>query len=728
MNPYNQQQQFPGEALPVTGELRSTFVLDQLTAMAKSTAPPHFIMQMATIFGLDTPPSAYYKLHEALLGGTLKPPKYLVFSAGVADAEYDNRDRTVRISAAKLEHCSLDHHSSWKLLAVLLHEFGHHLDNVLRQDLTEKNPDGSPSIATDAPAEEGSRFAYFMSVADQPPQPPQEIACLFASDGTQTRFSVNLRDAMNIIRLSQDGSGQTSPKIGGNTESFEAGGNQAKGTTHRSLSKALSLMNLRQSEVNAIYFGNWLRDHSQLIDPKIVRAANEPKTFFKKFSREALTSVVDILAARAFSEDRVVYPDAFKVTRERLGVYRPSQHIDNPKTENPTPKDLSKIDEDFEAWIEPGHPWLQVEYASAMKRYLFRSIGVMQEELGAAMEAGPSADGFRYFGAGLHILEDFYAHSNFVELNLIKLGYNDVRPWTSKTLCRWDLPLVTGRFSASDAIASLALPIAQLLAPIKNWTFTPTRRGERSQTELMLVVLLGELSDPTPLKALNALLQLRDDLADNPVFTFLQLQKWLVDIPLRALSIALGSLVQHLAKWFAGIVVVLQTLIDDPNTSGSTDPTHSQLSKDHHDHPFHDLAARLAEEAVKKVAMAMKNAWSGPLRPDSQGRYPLSENPVEVATALLVHPQDSTWQDEIVRQWAQDDPQQVARGISRAIGMSTLHLTELEAGKRELEGIEIPIDLFENSVRDYVNFYEKNEHFLSQNLLSDAEEISDFHS
>ena len=35
---------------------------------------------------------------------------------------------------------------------------------------------------------------------------------------------------------------------------------------------------------------------------------------------------------------------------------------------------------------------------------------------------------FRSLGAAFHVLEDYFSHTNFVELSLRKLGY-DVYPW-----------------------------------------------------------------------------------------------------------------------------------------------------------------------------------------------------------------------------------------------------------------------------------------------------------
>jgi hypothetical protein len=52
-------------------------------------------------------------------------------------------------------------------------------------------------------------------------------------------------------------------------------------------------------------------------------------------------------------------------------------------------------------------------------------------------------------GLGLHTLEDLLAHSNWVELTLLKMGYSDVFPYVGErvilnTPCGPAPPLVTG--------------------------------------------------------------------------------------------------------------------------------------------------------------------------------------------------------------------------------------------------------------------------------------------
>ncbi len=50
------------------------------------------------------------------------------------------------------------------------------------------------------------------------------------------------------------------------------------------------------------------------------------------------------------------------------------------------------------------------------------AIDHVARRLRAAVAAGPTPRGRMLFGAALHTLEDYYAHSNFVELALIQLG------------------------------------------------------------------------------------------------------------------------------------------------------------------------------------------------------------------------------------------------------------------------------------------------------------------
>ncbi len=70
-------------------------------------------------------------------------------------------------------------------------------------------------------------------------------------------------------------------------------------------------------DVKRVYFGNWLRDYSQAVDVGTV----------KMVSAEAIRILLWVLGFMSFGYGT----KEFEVTRDRLGCYRPEEHIDNPK-------------------------------------------------------------------------------------------------------------------------------------------------------------------------------------------------------------------------------------------------------------------------------------------------------------------------------------------------------------------------------------------------------------
>ena len=69
--------------------------------------------------------------------------------------------------------------------------------------------------------------------------------------------------------------------------------------------------------VKRVYFGNWLRDYSQAVDVGTLKGVQA----------ETIRILVWILAFMSFG----YATEEFEVTADRLGVYRPEEHIDNPK-------------------------------------------------------------------------------------------------------------------------------------------------------------------------------------------------------------------------------------------------------------------------------------------------------------------------------------------------------------------------------------------------------------
>jgi len=468
---------------------------------------------------------------------------------------------------------------------------------------------------------------------------------------------------------------------------FEAGNGSHEHLTHREIEKALLELNLKRYELDAIYFGNWLRDHSQLVDPKIVRAATMPKKFPDILSRDALTQIVDVLAIKEFPGLRENAADHFRVTPPMLGVYRPSEHIDNPTTVDLNTPDPTGHDPDFEPLLFPGNPLLEVDYDTSMKRYIRRSVDFMSRELQTAIDNPRTPKGLRAFGSALHVLEDFFAHSNFVELALIKNGYTDVLPWTSPADCKAGLPLVTGTFGAADTVASLVGPIGDVLFSIEDIAYQPIKAGDRSPREQVLLILLSEHQNPEYLRGFQEFLAVRDEWVNLPLAEFLQRSlKYFTGLS-AVLGNSTGIILKDLLILFGENVDDWQTRYgQDPHDNGSTDPTHSQLAKDHAEHPLHLIAGKLAAIAIREVGAAVVARWDGDM----------TAEPIAVAQSYFRHPQGSDWQDGQIVGWATANPEQLKRTASK---------TELlEMHRRLAESTRDAVEQFRKDGATYLDF------------------------
>jgi len=195
---------------------------------------------------------------------------------------------------------------------------------------------------------------------------------------------------------------------------YVARGSAGKGSSFRHgdiLNAVYFLSHTHSSLVRQIYFGNWLRDFSQLIDRKAMEVVPEP----------ILRAVVAVFAYTQFGYST----KEFEVTAERLGSYRPEEHIDNPKGyEGGTYSQLR-------LQVHPKE--LDVDSVSGMKNYIANqgvadvndtSLDYIEKQLVAAIACGRArdAEAYTHLGAALHTLEDFVAHSNWIELCIQMLG------------------------------------------------------------------------------------------------------------------------------------------------------------------------------------------------------------------------------------------------------------------------------------------------------------------
>ncbi|KAK2772363.1 heterokaryon incompatibility protein het-c [Colletotrichum kahawae] len=216
--------------------------------------------------------------------------------------------------------------------------------------------------------------------------------------------------------------------------------------------------------VSRVYFGNWLRDYSQAVDVGSLKGVNAP----------TIRILVWVLSFMAFG----YATEEFEVTEERLGVYRPEEHIDNPLG-YADGMDARKFDPRLRGPVDPVET--KIDPRTGMKNYIANesggwatSAGYLRFSFARSIHYGrvytngsrgsgkedDLCEALRCLGQALHCMEDFSAHSNYCELALRELGYHQVYPHCGAATeidlhGRRVFPLVTGTFGAVDFLHSV---------------------------------------------------------------------------------------------------------------------------------------------------------------------------------------------------------------------------------------------------------------------------------
>ncbi|KAJ3574368.1 hypothetical protein NPX13_g4384 [Xylaria arbuscula] len=216
--------------------------------------------------------------------------------------------------------------------------------------------------------------------------------------------------------------------------------------------------------VQRTYFGNWLRDYSQAVDVGSLKGVNAETI-------RVLVWVLSFLANGYATEE-------FEVTAERLGVYRPEEHIDNPLG-YADDKDAREFDRRLRGPVMPEET--QIDPHTGMKNYIANdrgnwatSTGYLRFSFERCIHFGrlytsgshgrgnedDLCEALRCLGQALHCMEDFSAHSNYCELALRELGYHNVFPHCGSATeinlqGRRVFPLVTGTFGGVDFLHSV---------------------------------------------------------------------------------------------------------------------------------------------------------------------------------------------------------------------------------------------------------------------------------
>ncbi|KAL4972702.1 heterokaryon incompatibility protein Het-C-domain-containing protein [Aspergillus desertorum] len=229
------------------------------------------------------------------------------------------------------------------------------------------------------------------------------------------------------------------------------------------LARAAGGRKFSKLDVQRVYFGNWLRDYSQAVDVGTV----------KYVSAEAIRILLWVLGFLSFGYGT----KEFEVTTERLGCYQPTEHIDNPLgyAEGQDARDYDRrlrgpVDEERELAVDPrtglknyiANEHMNIATSAALVRRLFGQCVLLGRRYARSRKDEDMHEALRLLGTGLHCLEDYAAHSNYLELSLIELGESEVFPHVGRdTKVEIEgvsdpvYPIVTGTFGGVDFFHSV---------------------------------------------------------------------------------------------------------------------------------------------------------------------------------------------------------------------------------------------------------------------------------
>jgi hypothetical protein len=422
----------------------------------------------------------------------------------------------------------------------------------------------------------------------------------------------------------------------------------------------------------SVYFGNWLRDWSQIGE-----------------SGERSTGLMDLLNILALGEfDR-------ELTDADLGTYVPSEHLDNPEgggsVEDPRiealqyssdPADRAK----YQAALDKLSPAQKTAYEqeraahaqivkaheeTGLPTYIEQGKMHAKEELAQAVTQGETPTGMQSLGNALHAIEDYFAHSNFTEVCIAMLndqGNPAAQPLMDKMIetslgkCLAELipqdasgnyQIQTGTYQPGEGGKQGANQQLSLLEALD----TQLHSGELAKTfvvgwvrksKLTALQVIDKLEGPLAAAAGVGIELLREFLQTNPDPTGPSVPPSPPTPEQKAddnqLAAQVGDL---LAKESGAVVEAVMDVIgvtatcalldialpvatvyakaeattehkeelagksaDEAEAAGLKGPTHSQIAKDDDENPLFGVSRALAVQADTEIGTKIKAVWA----------------------------------------------------------------------------------------------------------------------
>lgn len=472
------EEEEPVESGEVT--LESDFAWKQLIDLAVSDGKWMFKFRMADIFGKDVSQNAVDKLYDDCQNKSLSNPEIQVCENRIYGlmAAYNQKTNKIYVSRRAVEEAIEDNEKRHKLMVALVEEFGHHVDWLLRCQY-DKNANN------DAEGDEGARFAYrgmcrvlyldFHELQSVPFANAQTPEGAFALEW-------DIAEAHNALeKYTKDRQYGTDDHVGGyegfKVEDLSKQGGFGHENIQRDAIRKSGIDVLRkETNIQYLYRGNWLKDFAQLIapflfDPSVFFEEEDTKEKLKNFYNEMvpdrnelkkfLEDVVRLLAIQKFYakergiiQRKVYYEDPTKWRLvvddkdrglipgfdERIGVSVPYDHCDNPKG-----LCTSEILKDMGFNGEITSYEISINDEKGIKQYIrsnFREdetkswgtkviYNQLDEQLKEIDFTEPSH--LVRLGGALHTIQDFYAHSNYAEVSLVKVWFDKVVTWCAES-------------------------------------------------------------------------------------------------------------------------------------------------------------------------------------------------------------------------------------------------------------------------------------------------------
>ncbi|PWZ00953.1 Het-C-domain-containing protein [Testicularia cyperi] len=431
-----------------------------------------------------------------------------------------------------------------------------------------------------------------------------------------------------------------------------------------------------ENDVARVYFGNWLRDLSQAVDVAALKLLPAQR-------------IVNVVAVLGFLEFGYATRE-FEVTPERLGNYLTVEHIDNPTgypdDKGSDPREVANYPK-LRGPLNPRE--LEIDQRNGMKQYIATegqdfdtAVRFIKDNIIRCIELGRSGkhnesdewESLRLLGTALHTLEDFAAHSNFLEVSLNKLGYDRVfqhvgdrvriRSPSGKEVA----PIVTGSFGGADFMHSMLGTaedkLSQSSAQDVSAKFNDNKGKDGGPLRTVLKLLLSKDdkddgdtdTKKNPDQQVDRLEELRRkasemsgvNVSEEDVANFLHEVLSIHDDIRRTISGVidripgldelLGEVTNNLSVFvfstlepvmgpiFKTVTNVLfeasaavvdnhdQTIVF--NDENASDPTHSMLAKDHFNNLLNAPAGKVAQIIVRHTVQQVVEAW------DDEGKDP----------------------------------------------------------------------------------------------------------